>query len=82
MNFNGKSVIKNSFRNKIYLDNSDCCGCYHCTKIFTPELITQYVDDGQTALCPFCQIDSVIGSSMGYNITSNLLKKEHIKSFE
>jgi hypothetical protein len=75
------NVIQSAFKNKAYLENSDYCGCYHCTKIFTPELITDYVDNGQTALCPFCQIDSVIGSSMGYTITTEFLEEERIKSF-
>lgn len=32
-------------------------------------------DEEKTALCPFCQIDSVIGESCGYAITKEFLLK-------
>ena len=36
------------------------CGCFHCVKTFTPQQITEWIDNGQTAVCPFCGVDSVI----------------------
>jgi hypothetical protein len=47
--------------------NSTLCGCFHCLETFPPEKIIEWVDEdenniGQTALCPFCSIDSVIGN--------------------
>ena len=32
-------------------------------------------DEEMTALCPFCQIDSVIGESCGYPVTREFLEK-------
>lgn len=54
------------------------CGCFHCCRIFPPAAIIDWVDSdqtgaGQTAMCPFCGIDSVIGSSSGYPITKEFL---------
>ena len=41
------------------------CGCFHCGRTFAPAAIMDWVDDGQTALCPKCGIDSVIGDASG-----------------
>ncbi len=43
--------------------NSDLCGCFYCLKTFTPDWIMNWTDEGQTALCPKCAIDAVIGSA-------------------
>ena len=32
---------------------------------------------GQTATCPFCEVDSVIGSASGYALTSDFLRSLH-----
>ncbi len=54
------------------------CGCYYCLKQFYFTQIDQWLDEdengiGQTAVCPFCWIDSVIGDST-VNITEKFLK--------
>ena len=51
------------------------CGCFYCCKIFGPTEIKEWIDRGQTALCPKCGIDSVLGDRSGYEITENFLKK-------
>lgn len=52
------------------------CGCFYCLRIFSPDEITEWVDDpGGTAICPYCGIDSIIGESSGYPITVEFLKK-------
>ena len=59
------------------LSNSEQCGCFYCCEIFSPALITDWVDEfegqGNTAVCPKCGIDSVIGSESGYPITDEFL---------
>jgi hypothetical protein len=50
-------------------------------KIFNPAEITEWVDDGDTALCPYCGIDSVIGESSGFPITDKFLKEMHQRWF-
>jgi hypothetical protein len=35
-------------------------GCYACGRTFKPAEITELTDDGQTAKCPHCGIDSVL----------------------
>ena len=64
------------------LKASDACGCFYCRKIFAPTDITEWVDDEDTALCPKCGIDSVIGSRSGYPVTStDFLKAMHAHWF-
>ena len=35
-------------------------GCFHCLQMFTKASIKEWIDYEQTALCPYCGIDSVI----------------------
>jgi|SRR6516165_820547 hypothetical protein len=67
---------KHCFGNREELMNSANCGCFYCVSIFPPGEIVKWVDDeDQTALCPFCGIDSVIGSASGYPITTDFLSR-------
>jgi hypothetical protein len=54
---------------------SDWCGCFYCLAIFRPAEIEQWVDHDDTALCPKCGIDSVLGSASGCPITQEFLKE-------
>ncbi|OZM56725.1 cytoplasmic protein [Lottiidibacillus patelloidae] len=63
------------------LENDDTCGCFYCIKIFSPPDIEQWIDNAQTALCPYCGIDSIIGESSGYPITETFLKGMHMQWF-
>jgi hypothetical protein len=38
--------------------------------MFPPTEIKEWCDDGNTAICPRCGIDSVIGDASGFPITS------------
>jgi DNA-directed RNA polymerase subunit RPC12/RpoP len=66
-----------SSRHREELEKDTLCGCFHCTKIFRPAEITEWIDDDDTALCPYCGIDSVIGESSGLPITEHFLKEMH-----
>ena len=50
---------KFSQNNRESLSKSSQCGCYHCEHIFLPNEVKEW--DGDTALCPQCQFDAVIG---------------------
>ena len=66
-----------SIHHRVDIKNSDKCGCFHCLKSFAPAQISDWTDGPetvkQTALCPFCGIDSVIGDAPGFTITSEFL---------
>lgn len=61
--------------------SSEKCGCYKCLKVFSPDKIDEWWDDDQTAVCPYCGIDSVVGSASGYSITPQILKEMRIYWF-
>lgn len=61
-------------RNRMELARSQKCGCFYCLRTFAPEEIERWIDEGKTALCPFCQIDSVVGDASGYSVTEGFLK--------
>lgn len=62
--------------NKEALMGDKLCGCFYCLRIFSPAEIEQWIDSKHdTALCPHCGIDSVIGESAGYPITEEFLKE-------
>jgi hypothetical protein len=68
---------KHCIHHRAELERSDSCGCFYCFAIFPPSAITEWVDDGQTAICPFCPADSVIGSASNYPITREFLEAMH-----
>ena len=62
--------------NKESLQGDSVCGCFYCLKIFSPSEIKRWIrDTTKTAVCPYCEIDSVIGESSGYPITKEFLGK-------
>ena len=73
---------KHSSQHSAELLASNICGCFHCQKTFPPAFVTHWIDKdehriGQTALCPHCGIDAVLGSASGFLITAKLLQKMH-----
>lgn len=66
-----------SIYNEEELNNSKKCGCFYCLRIYDPKKIKEWVDEKngkKTALCPFCEIDSVIAESNEYELNDELLK--------
>ena len=68
---------KLSSYNKEMLEKTPDCGCFYCLTIFKPALIKEWIDKGQTAICPHCQIDSVLPSTETLSITPKLLEDMH-----
>ena len=73
-----KAAHSHSSRNRTVILKSSICGCFYCGKTFPPTLITEWRYFSQTAtetaFCPFCEIDSVIGDAGGFPITPAFLK--------
>lgn len=57
------------------------CGCFYCLKIFDGIAIADWVDHGQTALCPHCGIDSIISEHEGYEVTEAELARRRLDAF-
>lgn len=68
---------KYSINHRSSIIKDKICGCFYCLKIFRPDEISSWIDDAsdQTALCPYCGIDSVLGENSGFPITINFLTK-------
>lgn len=66
---------KLSIKNKNIINQATKVGCYHCCKIFTPAEITNFTDNDQTAICPFCSVDCVVTEDQGLKLSEEFLKK-------
>lgn len=78
---NLEKVYQHCKNNKVEILKSKTCGCIYCKKIFTPKQITNWLAKEDTALCPYCNIDSVLADASGVEITEALLEKMNKKYF-
>lgn len=53
---------------------SDTVGCFYCLCVSEPKSIVEWIDGGETALCPRCGIDSLIPSATGLLATPGFLE--------
>jgi hypothetical protein len=49
-----------AMNNKELIKKHPTVSCYQCLKIFPTTEIKEWIDKGATALCPFCQCDTII----------------------
>ena len=68
-----KKASEYSINNMEELANSKLAGCYYCKSIFSTDEIKETIDEGKTALCPKCGIDSVLFNSSNFKINSETL---------
>src|SRR5207248_7161991 len=73
---------KHSSRHRGEIERSERCGCFYCLETFVPRDIRDWTDDGATAICPRCGIDSVIGSASGFSLSKKFLRRMHSYWFE
>ena len=64
-----------SYANRTRLAAAEICGCFYCLKVFTPNKIIDWSLDepDETAICPYCGIDAVLGDNEGYPLTKSFL---------
>jgi hypothetical protein len=74
------NATKYAFSNQDELLGSDICGCYYCLNMFPPSEIVNWIQERksnsismQTGVCPYCGIDSIIGSTSGIPICREIL---------
>lgn len=70
-----KEAHKASSRHAELVQASERCGCFYCLKVYQPSEIREWIDQGSTALCPHCGIDSVLPEAAGYPLTQQFLKQ-------
>ena len=75
-----KSTYKHSIFQKKEIMKSELCGCFNCLRTFQPGEIFNWCDEdnpkGSTAMCPFCYVDSVIGSKSGFPVNEQKFLEE------
>jgi hypothetical protein len=76
-----KKAHEHSRNNMEEITASETCGCFFCRAIFNAKIPMEWTDKGQTALCPNCGIDAVIGDKAGYELTDEFLRAMFAKWF-
>ncbi|GLH76699.1 hypothetical protein SSBR45G_16070 [Bradyrhizobium sp. SSBR45G] len=70
-----KLAHRRSIRHRAEIEASRLCGCFYCERIFVVPLIVDWIHEDDTARCPFCGIDSVLGDASGFPITAAFLRE-------
>ena len=68
-------------RHRAEIKASTRCGCYFCFHTFANSDIKKWVDAEQTALCPACGLDSVIGDASKHRLDKTFLRQMHTHFF-
>ena len=63
-----------SSNNKDLIEKSDKCYCFYCKKVMDSNVVNQYLDIENTALCPHCGIDAIIPDCIDEEINSELVE--------
>ncbi len=74
-------ALKHASKHRAEVEASGRCGCFFCFRTFPPSLIKTWTDSDQTALCPSCGVDSVIGSESAHRLDDMFLRKMHQHHF-
>jgi hypothetical protein len=61
---------------RVEVEASARCGCFSCFKLFSPAAIRSWIDASQTALCPYCGIDTVLGDA-SCHLGDQFLRRMH-----
>jgi len=74
---------RHSSNHRVELERSDICGCFYCCRTCTTHEVDEWLqDEGGTALCPHCGVDSLIGSASGYPVADEqFLRAMHARWF-
>ena len=69
------SALKHAVNNEDEVKASDQCGCFHCLEIFDTADIEDWVEgvSGISAVCPHCDVESVLGDAAGFPLTEEFL---------
>ena len=70
-----RAAHKCSIHHRIQIEASKLCGCFSCISTFVPLKIEEWTDTADTAICPMCGMDAVIGDASGFPITKQFLSK-------
>jgi hypothetical protein len=72
-----KLLHDSSMNNAEMIRKSSMCGCFYCLEMFESSKIVKWVRGERTAICPFCEVDSVLGDACGHVLNHGLLRMMH-----
>lgn len=70
-----------SMKNKKQLEKSENCGCFGCVKLFKPSEVSEYIVGEDTAVCPYCGTDAVLGDYSGFPVTEEFMQEMNDEHF-
>jgi hypothetical protein len=73
-----------SMHNQSKVQASGNCGCFYCLEVFPASQVHMFVPERRgedTALCPKCEIDSVLPDAGEFPITGDFLQQMHDRWF-
>lgn len=53
------------------------CYCFRCQKTMEPLAITEYVENGKTALCPYCSFDAILPDAIDEPLDETIIREMH-----
>ena len=68
-------------RHRLEIEASSRCACFFCFRTFRSSDIRAWIDANQTALCPGCGGDSVLGSASNHRLDDAFLRRMHTQFF-
>jgi len=77
-----QQIHNHSFENHEEIKKSIICYCFYCKEASASSQVEDWADEDQTALCPLCGIDAVVGDAAGFEMTPALLQTMHEFWFE
>ena len=72
---------KHSAKHRPEIEASARCSCFFCFRSFKSADIKSWIDSNQTALCPRCGVDSVLGSASQHRLDDSFLRGMHTHFF-
>lgn len=68
-------------RHRAEIEASTRCACFFCFRKFASTDIKTWIDANQTALCPGCGVDSVLGGASNQRLDDGFLRGMHTHFF-
>ena len=66
-----------TYMNRDEIEKSGHIQCAGCGRKMQPSDITEYIDDGKTAVCPYCGTDALLGDGAGQTLTDFRIRAVH-----
>ena len=63
------------------IEASTRAGCFYCLAVFPARQVRTWVDGGETAICPRCGVDAVLGDKLPGAVKPGFLEKMRTRWF-